>query len=119
MSQHDMIYLRDGGTPFKVYDPNDDRRTPAPTNRQLEPPSPELIAGTMIELEPVRWLWPQWLAKGKLHLVAGAPGTGKTTIALAATITAVRTVNWPSWISLSSRSPQADDEPEILTSSRR
>ena len=39
--------------------------------------------------EPIRWLWNGWLAKGKLHIFAGAAGTGKTTIAiaLAATIT--------------------------------
>jgi DNA polymerase III delta prime subunit len=28
-------------------------------------------------------LWPDWLAAGKLHVLAGAPGTGKTTLALA------------------------------------
>ncbi len=39
--------------------------------------------------EPIHWLWNGWLAKGKLHIFAGAAGTGKTTIAiaLAATIT--------------------------------
>lgn len=40
--------------------------------------------------EPIRWLWPGWLARGKLHVLAGAPGTGKTTLAgaLAAIVTA-------------------------------
>jgi putative DNA primase/helicase len=39
--------------------------------------------------EPISWLWNGWLARGKLHIFAGAAGTGKTTIAiaLAATIT--------------------------------
>lgn len=39
--------------------------------------------------EPISWLWNGWLAKGKLHIFAGAAGTGKTTIAIsmAATIT--------------------------------
>ena len=32
--------------------------------------------------EAVRWLWPGWLARGKLHVLAGAPGTGKTTLAM-------------------------------------
>ena len=38
--------------------------------------------------ESVRWLWENWLAHGKFHLLAGEPGTGKTHIALdmAATI---------------------------------
>jgi putative DNA primase/helicase len=38
---------------------------------------------------PIQWLWRDWLALGKLHILAGAPGQGKTTIALAiaATVT--------------------------------
>jgi len=38
---------------------------------------------------PIDWLWDGYIAAGKLSLLAGAPGTGKTTIALkiAATIT--------------------------------
>lgn len=32
--------------------------------------------------EPIEWLWRGWLAKGKLHIFAGAAGTGKTTIAI-------------------------------------
>ena len=48
-----------------------------------------LVSAESIEPEDVRWLWPHWLSLGKLHLLAGAPGTGKTTIAvsLAAAIT--------------------------------
>jgi hypothetical protein len=41
-----------------------------------------LIEAASIKPEPIRWLWPGWLARGKLHVLAGAPGTGKTTIAL-------------------------------------
>ncbi|MEG1767045.1 MAG: AAA family ATPase [Comamonas sp.] len=49
-----------------------------------------LTCGTDLNPEPIRWLWPHWLALGKLHILAGAPGQGKTTLALdmAATITA-------------------------------
>lgn len=48
-----------------------------------------LANGADLTPEPVRWLWNGWLALGKLHILAGAPGQGKTTIALAiaATIT--------------------------------
>ena len=42
-----------------------------------------LLNGADIEPEVIRWLWPGWLACGKLHIMAGVPGTGKTTIALA------------------------------------
>jgi putative DNA primase/helicase len=46
-------------------------------------------SGADIKPEPISWIWKGWIAKGKLHILAGAPGTGKTTIALAlaATIT--------------------------------
>ncbi len=42
-----------------------------------------LEAGDTLPMKPVDWLWPFWIAKGKVHLLAGAPGQGKTTIALA------------------------------------
>ncbi len=52
--------------------------------------------------EPVRWLWPQRFALGKLNLVAGDPGLGKSqlTLAMAATVTTGGT--WPD----GSRAPQ-------------
>ncbi len=68
---------------------------PEPAMPELEdaPPAPAravvLACGTDLKPEPVRWLWTGWLALGKLILLAGAPGQGKTTLALAmgATIT--------------------------------
>lgn len=42
----------------------------------------ELLDFASIKSTAIRWLWPYWLARGKLHVIAGAPGTGKTTIAL-------------------------------------
>lgn len=50
----------------------------------------ELIDAAGIKPEPINWLWPGWLARGKLHVLAGQAGTGKTTIALdlAARVTA-------------------------------
>ena len=52
-------------------------------------PTVSLQCAADITPEPIHWLWNGWLAKGKLHIFAGAAGTGKTTIAiaLAATIT--------------------------------
>jgi hypothetical protein len=42
----------------------------------------QIVDATSVRPVPIRWLWPGWLARGKLHVIAGAPGTGKTTIAL-------------------------------------
>jgi len=43
----------------------------------------ELVTADTIEPEKIDWVWPGWLAAGKLHLIAGSPGTGKTTLSLA------------------------------------
>ncbi|MGF6533278.1 energy-coupling factor transporter ATP-binding protein EcfA2 [Paraburkholderia sp. GAS206C] len=42
-----------------------------------------LVPASEIPTLPVIWLWKFWLARGKLHLLAGPPSTGKTTLALA------------------------------------
>jgi putative DNA primase/helicase len=54
-----------------------------------------LIQGSEIRERPVTWLWDQYLPLGKLTLLAGAGGTGKSTIAfnLAGTVTTGGT--WP------------------------
>jgi putative DNA primase/helicase len=54
-----------------------------------------LVCGTDIEPEPVQWLWKNWLALGKMQLLAGAPGQGKTTIALAFAATVTSAGRWP------------------------
>lgn len=50
---------------------------------------------TTLEMETIEWLWLHWLALGKLHLIAGAPETGKTTIALAMSATISGGGRWP------------------------
>lgn len=55
----------------------------------------ELIDGASIKPEAVRWLWDGYLARGKLHVLAGAPGTGKTMIALALAATVSTGGSWP------------------------
>lgn len=54
-----------------------------------------LTCGTDLTPEPYRWLWQYWLAMGKLHILAGAPGQGKTTIALAMAATITIGGRWP------------------------
>ncbi|MGY6517382.1 MAG: AAA family ATPase [Lysobacteraceae bacterium] len=60
-----------------------------------EPGAVRLIRADSITLKPIRWLWPGWLACGKLHVLAGAPGTGKTTIALALAAYLTTGRQWP------------------------
>ncbi len=54
-----------------------------------------LVNGADLTPEPIQWLWPHWLALGKMHLLAGAPGQGKTTIAIAFAATVTIGGRWP------------------------
>jgi len=63
-----------------------------------------LSRGDQLNPEPIRWLWPGWLALGKLALLAGAPGTGKTTAALNMAATVTVGGHWPD----GSRCPAGD-----------
>jgi RecA-family ATPase len=42
----------------------------------------QVVAACDIRIRPIDWLWLGWLALGKLHILAGPPGTGKTSVAL-------------------------------------
>lgn len=46
------------------------------------PEEVQLLRADSIRSIPIRWLWRGWLARGKLHILAGSPGTGKTTLSL-------------------------------------
>lgn len=58
-------------------------------------PSVRLVRGDAVQLEPVRWLWPGFLPAGMLTILGGAPGCGKTTIALSLAATVTRGGAWP------------------------
>ena len=58
-------------------------------------PAVRLIRGDAVALEPVRWLWPGFLPAGMLTILGGAPGCGKTTIALSLAATVTRGGAWP------------------------
>ena len=64
----------------------------APPGGRAFRPSPQVVTRRASEVspEPISWAWKYFLARGKLHILAGVPETGKTTIALsfAATISA-------------------------------
>lgn len=53
-----------------------------------------LLNGADLVPQPIAWLWREWLALGKLHILAGAPGQGKTTIALAFAATVTSAGRW-------------------------
>lgn len=54
-----------------------------------------LVQGSTLKPGSIRWLWGGWLARGKLHILAGAPGQGKTTLALACAATVTCGGRWP------------------------
>lgn len=60
-----------------------------------------LTRGSDLTPEPIAWLWDGWLAAGKMHVLGGAPGTGKTTIAMGLAATVTSGGRWPD----GSRSP--------------
>lgn len=58
-------------------------------------PTVTITRASNVVPEAIRWLWPDWLPEGKLTLLAGSPGTGKTTLALALAATVTRGGAWP------------------------
>lgn len=54
-----------------------------------------LTRADSVKPEAIRWLWQEWLACGKFHVLAGSPGTGKTTIALAVAATISAGLHFP------------------------
>lgn len=54
-----------------------------------------LIYGDEVPPAPKDWLWKYYLCRKKLELIAGAPGTGKTTIAIDWAATISRGGAWP------------------------
>lgn len=54
-----------------------------------------LLSAADMQPEPIRWLWHSWLAMGKFHLLAGAPGVGKTTLTMALAATVSMGGAWP------------------------
>lgn len=73
---------------------------PAETVALMKPPaSPkwraELTPAASIKPVAIRWLWPGWIARGKLTVLAGAGGSGKTTLAIGLIGTLTSGGRWP------------------------
>jgi hypothetical protein len=75
------------------------RLTPNPNRENAPEPeyaqSVALVRGCDVTPEAVNWLWHGWLAAGKMHILGGAPGTGKTTIAMGLAATVTTGARWP------------------------
>jgi hypothetical protein len=54
-----------------------------------------LARGDTLHVKPYRWLWDGFLARGHLHMLAGAPGAGKSTVATRMSATVTIGGQWP------------------------
>lgn len=57
--------------------------------------SVDLVCAANVKPRAIRWLWPGWMAKGKLAILAGVGGTGKTTLALGLAAVITTAGRWP------------------------
>lgn len=50
------------------------------TLEEMGVPSPGIVTVPLanVQPEPVSWLWPGWIPRGRLTLIAGDPGVGKS-----------------------------------------
>lgn len=62
----------------------------APSERAVR-----LLRADTVPLEPVHWLWPGFLPAGMLTILGGAPGCGKTTVALSIAAVVTQAGRWP------------------------
>lgn len=54
-----------------------------------------MLRGCDLKPEAIDWIWPGWLAAGKLHILGGAPSTGKTTIGMSMAAIVTTGGSWP------------------------
>ena len=54
-----------------------------------------VVKAATLQVEPIHWIWSGWLAAGKVHILAGVPGTGKTSVAMALGATITIGGRWP------------------------
>jgi len=68
---------------------------PAPPKSIITGKVVVLTNGADIKPEPIQWLWKDWLPQGKLTILAGFPGDGKTNIAINMAATVTSGGRWP------------------------
>ena len=55
----------------------------------------EVICMADIRPAAIDWLWPNWIALGKVHVLAGEGGRGKSTVLCNTTATTTTSIRWP------------------------
>jgi putative DNA primase/helicase len=90
--------LKHGGTTYFLHNHSKPIAVePQGAQKTKEPASGGVVLQRLdeIEIEPIRWIWNGYLAKGKLHLIAGHAGVSKTTLALKIGATITTEGSWP------------------------
>ena len=93
-------WLDAGATKADVFDliKKTDAYTPAPEGEaeaEDDTDAPVLTRLSDVQPEEVRWVWRRRFARGKLTIVAGEPGTGKSTAMLDLAARVTRGAKWP------------------------
>lgn len=66
-----------------------------PTTTQENVPHAIITCAADVTPEPIRWLWPGRIAIGKLSIIAGDPGLGKSMVTIAVAAHVTRGTPWP------------------------
>lgn len=76
--------------------PREDQPPPTDSSQAAEyARDVSLIRACDLTPEAISWIWNGWLAAGKMHVLGGAPGTGKTTISMGLAATVTTGGRWP------------------------
>lgn len=65
------------------------------TTKPTTPDAVTLTRASDVKIRPIDWLWEGYLPRGMLTLLAGLPGCGKSTLALAIAATVTSAGRWP------------------------